>query len=199
MVPIHILIVDDHPKWEECMRSILSPEDDFHIISCTSDRNHALSLLHQADLVIMSENGQDEIALARQMNQIKSTNIILLTENKSNETILNAFSAGIVHCLRKTNIRELPPLIRYAVQNENTMKILLDDYARLKKDALLQELTPAEREILELINQGLSYKGIATKLFKADSTIKNQISSILKKLNVRTSKQALEKINRIAT
>ncbi|OBZ10121.1 response regulator transcription factor [Bacillus sp. FJAT-26390] len=141
-----------------------------------------------------SKNKFDGIELSIEMNVIQPTKIILMTEDLNKENILKAFGAGAVHCMPRANYYELSHIIRTVVLNGNSIEVLLDDYAKLKKDAILHQLSPSEREIFELLEQGFTQISITRTLHKAESTVKNQVSSILKKMKVQTSKQALEKI-----
>ena len=129
-----------------------------------------------------------------EMNAIKPTKIIMMVEDTKKETILKAFNAGALHCIPQSNYFELPHIIRTVILNGNPIEILLEDYANLKKNAILQQLSPSEREIFELLERGFTQSNITQTLHKAESTVKNQVSNILKKLKVQNTKQALEKI-----
>jgi NarL family two-component system response regulator LiaR len=202
MKTTRILLVEQDRVWKDFIQQHLSHQDDFHIIGCAVTKEKALEQFKNADLVLMDINltgdKYEGIQLAVEMNQLKPTKIIMLTELEDKEIILEAFSAGVTHYIPKSSYRELPHVIRTVMKNNKPIEMLLDDYLRLKKDALLHRLTPAEREIFELLEQGSTQINIAQTLHKAESTIKNQVSSILKKMNARTSKQALEIINRMA-
>lgn len=195
---IRILIVETDPVWQKCISNYLSLIENFQIIDCVDSKKSAIEQLPHADLVLMklhhSDNKLDGIELAMEMNVIKPTKIILMTEDTKRETILKAYNAGAVHCLPQTNYYELPHIIRTVVLNGNPIEVLLEDYAKLKKDAILNQLSPSEREIFELLERGFTQISITQTLHKAESTVKNQVSSILKKMKVRTTKQAIEKI-----
>ncbi len=66
----------------------------------------------------------------------------------------------------------------------------------MKREEALRNLTPAEREVFELLNDGYTHTQIETKLYKTESTLKNQINKMLKKLGVKSGKEAVEKIRR---
>ena len=76
------------------------------------------------------------------------------------------------------------------------MEALLKEFTRLKREEQLQVLTAAEREVFELIEDGYTQPQIQEKLYKAESTLKNQVNKMLKKLGVRSSKEAVEKVRR---
>ena len=77
------------------------------------------------------------------------------------------------------------------------MEVLLDDYHKLKQEEELKSLSPSEREVFDLIEQGNTQNEIGKKLFKSEQTLKNQVHSILKKLGVRSSKDAIEKVKKM--
>ncbi|MGO4181317.1 response regulator [Paenibacillus sp. TAF43_2] len=198
---IHILIVEDDPLWQKSIYDHLIIVENFRIIGCASNENEALEQFQLADLVLIKLNPAksklDGIELSLKMNMIRPTKVIFITEKTDSETILDAYNAGALHCISKIDYRDLPHIIRTFSNKENSIEILLEDYAKLKKNAILQLLSPAEKEIFELLERGFTQVSIAQTLFKAESTVKNQVSSILKKMKVRNFKQALEKLQTI--
>jgi Response regulator containing a CheY-like receiver domain and an HTH DNA-binding domain len=72
--------------------------------------------------------------------------------------------------------------------------LLINEFSRLKKEEQLQDLSTPEKEIFNLIEQGYTQAAIGQKLFKTQNTIKTQIKSILKKLKVKNTKEAVEKV-----
>src|SRR5690606_9796356 len=90
----------------------------------------------------------------------------------------------------------LPDVIRGALKGGNPMEALLKEFARLKREEQLRPLTGAEREVFELLEDGYTQPQIGRKLYKAESTLKNQVNQILKKLRVKSSKEAVEKVRR---
>lgn len=201
MPEINLLIVEDDPIWQSAISHYISEESDMNIIGVADTKTEALLRFHKADVVLMdinlTDNNLDGIHIAAEMLRIKPVKIIMLTVLTEKDIILEAFSAGAIHYMSKTNYKQLPSVIRYVVKNDMPIQTLLQDYARLKVNDMLKDLTPAEREIFEMLQQGYSQKTIGQKLVKAESTIKNQISKILKKWNVRSTKQALQKFERL--
>lgn len=76
------------------------------------------------------------------------------------------------------------------------MQALLKEFRRLKREERLQPLTPAEREVFELIEDGRTQAEIGRKLFKSESTLKNQVNRILKKLGASSSREAVRRLRR---
>jgi NarL family two-component system response regulator LiaR len=76
------------------------------------------------------------------------------------------------------------------------MEALLKEFTRLKREEQLKELTAAEREVFDMIEQGYTQSQIGRMLHKTESTLKNQVNKLLKKLGVRSSREAVKKVRR---
>ncbi|MNZ81236.1 Transcriptional regulatory protein LiaR [compost metagenome] len=198
MSMIKVLLVEDDPVWSHCIKHLLSLENDISIIATTAEKTEAMTKFQEADIVLMdinlTGNNLDGLDLAFEMKKIKATKIIMLTVLTDKDIILKAFTVGAIYYLSKTNFQQLPHTIRSVMKDSSSLEILLKDYQQLRRNNILQALTPAERDVFNLIEQGLSVTKIGKKLFKSESTIKNQISNILKKMNAKTCKQALESV-----
>ena len=120
----------------------------------------------------------------------------MLTSLGDEQVITQSFTAGAVNYIEKSKFKELPAAIRSAVLHPGSMDVLLKEFARLKREEQLRGLTPAEREVFDLLDEGYTHSQMEKKLFKTESTLKNQINKILKKLGVRSSKEAVEKVRR---
>jgi DNA-binding NarL/FixJ family response regulator len=138
----------------------------------------------------------DGIHTAILMHELSPAKIIMLTSLNDEQTMTQAFTAGAVQYLEKTRFQELPQTIRSVYHHPAPMEALLNELARLKREEQLKELTGAEREVFELIEAGYTQSQIEKKLYKAESTLKNQVNKMLKKLGVRSSKEAVEKVKR---
>ncbi|ANE46358.1 regulator [Paenibacillus swuensis] len=203
MNTIRILLVEDDPDWSRAMAMFLNREPDLEIVGIASDRDEALTLFHAADkldVVLMdinlTGNLPDGIHVAAEMLDIRPLKMIMLTSLEDESVITKAFTAGAVDYVSKTNYKHLPHAIRTAVLHGTPMEALLKEFSRLKKEEQLQALTPAEREVYDLLEQGYTKPQMERKLFKTESTLKNQINKLLKKLGVRSGKEAVEKVRR---
>ncbi|HEY0826704.1 MAG TPA: response regulator transcription factor [Bacilli bacterium] len=199
MEKIRVLLVEDDPIWRKSLAEYLSREDDILIVGAVETKDEAvqISRLVKIDIILMdinlTENRLDGIDAAIEINQIQKTKVIVLTGLNEEEIILNAFTAGVVNYVLKTEFRNIPNIIR-STHNTNPIEFLIKDYARLKQEEHLKELTPAEREVFELVELGYTQTQMEQKLHKAESTLKNQINTILKKLNVQSRKEAVQKV-----
>ncbi len=198
MSRIKVLLVEDDPIWADGISQLLSREADLELSNIASTPEQAMEVYTQADIVLMdlnlTGNELDGMELAAAMLRAQPTKIIMLTAVTEKDIILDAFNTGAAQYVSKADYLYLPHMIRSVMYANVALNLLVHDYSRLKTEQLLATLTPAERELLPLLEQGHSSRTIGEKLYKAHSTIKNQLGSILKKLNVRSRKQALEKI-----
>lgn len=202
MSHIKVFIVEDDSDWIKALTSYLNRESDLLVVGTAANSAEALSMAQTIpfDVVLMDiqlEGSRlDGIHTAMMMQEHSSAKIIMLTSLNDEETMTRAFTAGAVQFLEKTRFQELPHAIRSAYHHPAPMEALLKELARLKREEQLKELTGAEREVFELIESGYTQSQIEQKLFKAESTLKNQVNKMLKKFGVRSSKEAVEKVRR---
>ncbi len=201
--PISVLLVEDDPDWIAALRSFLNREEDFVLAAAAVCSEEALHLVEQQgfDVLLLdihlagSELSGIELAAELMERQCESR-IIMLTSDKTDKTVLDAFTAGAIDYIDKSDYRQLPNAIRRACAQRTAVQVLLKDYARLKREEQLQPLSPAEREVFHLIEEGYTQSQIGKKLFKAESTLKNQVTNMLRKLGVKNSKEAVRKVKR---
>ncbi|MGM0882801.1 MAG: response regulator [Bacillota bacterium] len=202
MSHIKVFIVEDDADWIKALTAFLNREDDLLVVGAAKNSGEALSLAQTItfDVVLMDiqlEGSKlDGIHTAMMMHEHSSAKIIMLTSLNDERSMTQAFTAGAIHYLEKTRYQELPQTIRSAYYHPAPMEALLKELARLKREEQLKDLTGAEREVFELIEAGYTQSQIEQKLFKAESTLKNQVNKMLKKFGVRSSKEAVEKVRR---
>jgi DNA-binding NarL/FixJ family response regulator len=199
---IKVLLVEDDPDWIKAMTAFLNHEEDMLVVGAAMQSAEAIRLAKtlEFDVVLMdiqlTAGGMEGIYTAVEMHEIHPAKIIMLTSVNDELVITKAFTAGAVNYIDKTRFKEIPQAIRSAYHHPSAMEVLLKEFARLKREEQLKELTAAEREVFELIEEGYTQPQMEQKLFKAESTLKNQVNKILKKLGVRSSKEAVEKVRR---
>ncbi|WP_424768927.1 response regulator [Paenibacillus sp. sgz302251] len=202
MSHIKVFIVEDDPDWIKALTSFLNREEDLLVVGTASNSDDALSMAKTIafDIVLMDiqldGSRHDGIHTAMQIHEQTPAKIIMLTSLNDEQSMTHSFTAGALHYLEKTRFQELPQTIRSAYHHPAPMEALLKELARLKREEQLKQLTGAEREVFELIEAGYTQSQIEQKLFKAESTLKNQVNKILKKFGVRSSKEAIEKVKR---
>jgi DNA-binding NarL/FixJ family response regulator len=199
---IKVLLVEDDPDWIKAMTAFLNHEDDILVVGAAMQSAEAIRLAKtlEFDVVLMdiqlSAGGMEGIYTAVEMHDIHPAKIIMLTSVNDEHVITQAFTAGAVNYIDKTRFKEIPQAIRSAYHHPSAMEALLKEFSRLKREEQLKDLTVAEREVFELIEEGYTQPQMEQKLYKAESTLKNQVSKILKKLGVKSSKEAVERVRR---
>lgn len=172
------------------------------VVGAVTNSNDALSMAQTIsfDVILMDiqlEGSKlDGIQTAMLLHEYSSAKIIMLTSLSDEQAMTRAFTAGALQYLDKTRFQELPQTIRSVYHHPAPMEALLKELARLKREEQLKELTGAERVVFELIEAGYTQSQIEKKLFKTESTLKNQVNKMLKKFGVRSSKEAVEKVRR---
>ena len=200
--PIRVLIVEDDPDWIKAITSYLNSEPDILVVGAATAADEVLRLAGTLafDVVLMdiqlTGGGREGIYAALELHEKHPAKIIMLTSVTDDRVMTQAFTAGAVNYIEKARFKELPPAIRTAHRHPAAMDALLREFARLKREEQLKALTPAEREVYELIEEGYTQSEIERKLFKAESTLKNQVNKILKKLGAKSSKEAVELVRR---
>ncbi|HIW32736.1 MAG TPA: response regulator transcription factor [Candidatus Paenibacillus intestinavium] len=197
MSKINTLIVDADPIWRDSIKSLLAKEQDIHVISSEATVQEALQYISEVDIVVLDINLEeyqlDGIEIVRDITTIKPVPIIIVTTILDQHIILTAFQAGAMHYIDKLNYNVLPATIREVTHTRSPFQLLLEDYHKLRRGMTLHSLTPAENEIIDLIIKGYTLSNISMTLFKAKSTVKNQLSGIYKKMNVQNRNQLINK------
>ncbi|TMV50773.1 response regulator transcription factor [Paenibacillus mesophilus] len=202
MSRIKVFIVEDDPDWIKAMTAYLNKEDDMLVIGAATSREEAVRLAGTLEFdvalmdICLTPGRLDGIYAVMELLDARQAKVIMLTSLEDEAVITQAFTAGAVQYVVKTDYRTLPQTIRGALRSNNPMDVLLKEFARLKRQEQLQPLTGAERELFDLLEEGYSQPQIGRKLFKAESTLKNQVNKMLKKLRVKSSKEAVEKVRR---
>ena len=189
-----ILMVDDDLLVLNALSTILG-KSGYEIVLATTDSKKAIEIYkeNKIDVVIldirMKEVNGVDVAI-QILDFDKDAKIMLLTTFNDRDDIIRALNKGVLGVILKDNVASLIPAIESVslgnkiLDNELNLKNLFNT---TKKDFNL--LTQKEIEILEQIAKGLSNKEISEKLFLSEGTVRNYISGILEKLELRDRTQ----------
>lgn len=189
-----ILMVDDDLLVLNALSTILG-KSGYEIVLATTDSKKAIETYkeNKIDVVIldirMKEVNGVDVAIEI-LEYDKDAKIMLLTTFNDRDDIIRALNKGVLGVILKDNVASLIPAIESVsfgnkiLDNELNLKNLFNT---TKKDFEL--LTQKEIEILEQIAKGLSNKEISEKLFLSEGTVRNYISGILEKLELRDRTQ----------
>lgn len=191
---MRILLVDDDVLVLKALSTILE-KSGYEIVDAITTPNLVLDLYksEEIDLIVldirMKEfNGVD---IAQELLSFDNeAKVLLLTTFNDEKDIVRGLRAGVLGILLKDNISSLIP----AIESVSLGNRIIDNslnfssfFSSGKKD--FSELNEKEIEIIELVAQGLSNKEIAEKIFLSEGTVRNYISIILEKLNLRDRTQ----------
>ena len=202
---ITILLVDDQSLIRQGLRALLELETDIEIIGEAENGQVALHLVKelQPNVILMDIRMpiMDGVAATREINhQFPQSKVLILTTFDDEEYVKAALQNGAMgYLLKDTPSEELAVAIRavdkgYSQLGPGIVKKLLTQFHPIQLQPSvpqnLAELTPREKEVLRLIAIGDNNREIATKLYISEGTVKNHVTNILNRLNLRDRTQA---------
>ena len=205
MGPLRVLIADDHPLFRAGLGAMLSSAPDTELVGEATTGSEAVHLAAELgpDLVIMDVQmpQTDGIEATRKISRKSpETNILVVTMFEDDGTVFQAMRAGARgYVLKGANYAEMLRAIRAvgngeAIFSPQIAVRLVKFFAEIRPAApsrAFPELSDREREILDLIAQGLKNPEIADRLYLSPKTVRNHVSTILHKLQVADRAQAI--------
>jgi DNA-binding NarL/FixJ family response regulator len=206
-VTTRIIIADDQALFREGLRTLLSIRPDMEVVGEAANGDEAVALVEQLrPSVVLMDLRMPKVdgiqATARLRERCPDIPILVLTTFDDDANLFGALRAGAAgYLLKDVSSETLVSAIQAATRGESFLQSpvtgrVVAAFARLmesggpKADALVVPLSPREREIVALLGTGSSNKEIADRLNLAEGTIKNHVTNILTKLDVRDRTQA---------
>lgn len=198
---IRIIIVDDDALIRDSLRMILDLDSELEVVGICANGDEAYGLCREraVDVILMDIRMPvcDGILGTKKIKEaFPNIHILILTTFQDDEYIFQALKHGANGYLLKNTPSEK---IREQIKLVHSGTMLIHPEVADKLSDMLQRestkdlsglgLTPREMEIIELISDGYSNREIAERLYLGESTVKNYISSILDKLNLRDRTQ----------
>ncbi|MDZ8239666.1 MAG: response regulator transcription factor [Nostoc sp. ChiQUE01a] len=204
---IKVLLVDDQSLIRQGLRALLELEPDLEIVGEAENGEEAINFVAelQPDVVLLDIRMpiMDGVAATREIQKrFPKTKILVLTTFDDNEYVSAALQSGAMgYLLKDTPSEELAVAIRavykgYTQLGPGIVKKLLTQFSQpaptqsAPVPSSLTELTPREKEVLRLIATGASNREIAQELYISEGTVKNHVTNILNRLNLRDRTQA---------
>lgn len=196
---IKIVIADDDSIVRNGLKTIIEQDKDIKVCGVAENGNVAYDLCRSMspDLVLMDMqmpacDGSD--ATKRIKTDFPKIKVLVLTTFDDKETVSKALSSGADgYVLKEVDENKLSNAIKSTVMGVNVFGTAVFNSIKNKyisrTDTKQAKLTPREKELLILVAQGLSNKEIAGKMFLSDGTVRNNISSLLEKLNMKDRTQ----------
>lgn len=197
---MNILIIDDDKLVCQALKTILEATNDFRVVALGHDGNDAVSLyeMHLPDILLMDIRMKQMTGIEagkRILEQHSQSKILYLTTFADNEYILEALQIGAKGYLLKQDFESIAPAIQAVHSGQSVFGgEIVTKIPNLmnhppEKNLSSFGLTEKEIQIIRLVADGLSNKEIAGISFLSGGTIRNYISVILEKLQLKDRTQ----------
>ncbi|NSW83236.1 MAG: response regulator transcription factor [Syntrophothermus sp.] len=201
MDKVRVLIADDHALVREGLRRLLELDERIEVVGEAGDGQGAINLArkYRPDVILMDVNmpGTDGVAATQVIKkEMPETDIIALTVYED-EQVVEMVKAGVsAYVLKDVGPDELTSTI-FKVREGNVIihprvaGQVAKELVRQNRKRDEMKLTKRERDVLELLVKGYSNKEVAAALFISEKTVKNHLTSIFRKLEVKDRTQAV--------
>mgnify|MGYP001135418040 CR=1 FL=1 len=193
-----VFLVDDHEIVRRGIRELFADHPDLHIVGEAGSVADALATVPaDADVAILDVRLPDGngVELCRELrNRIPQLKCLMLTSYTDDDALLDAVMAGASGFVLKQVLGvDLIGSVRAVGEGKSLLQPRDVDAlrARMRSRRIdpLAELSAKEREVFDLISQGLTNKQIGQRMFLSDKTVKNYVSQILRKLDLQRRAQ----------
>lgn len=204
---IRILIGDDQEVVRIGLATLLSQVPDFQVIGYATTAQEAVrqAQLYRPQVVLLDISlPGDAIGACHQISStVKNSKVLILTSQNDDRLLIDAIMAGVVgYILKKTPGEELVSSIKkihqgqYILDPELTGRVF--DYIKRphRFKPVHKKLSEQEEHILELLAEGMTNREIADRVHLAERTVRNYVSNILKKLDLKNRVEAATFITR---
>ena len=206
---IRVLLADDEALVRSGFRLILEAEGDIEVVGESANGDEAVAAVKQLDpdVILMDvqmpvKNGLDATREIAALGRDESSRVIILTTFELDEYVYEALRAGATgFLLKRAPAADLVAGIRVVAAGEallapSVTRRLIDHFAsrpapKAQDLSLLNSLTEREREVFELVAQGLSNADIADRLVLTEGTVKTHVKHVFEKLELHDRTQAV--------
>lgn len=199
---IRILLADDQDIFREGLAAMLSIEPDLEIVGAANQGQEAIALAKtlQPQVILMDVRMPicDGVQATREIHEhYPWIRILVLTTFDDDEYIFQSLQVGALgYLLKRTPASEIAAAIRSVAQGYSQLgpTIALKVFSQLKPSSssgnTIADLSKREVEVLKLVGAGKNNQEIAQELYLSDGTVKNHVTQILSKMNLRDRIQA---------
>jgi two-component system, NarL family, response regulator DevR len=201
-VSVRVFLLDDHEIVRRGVRDLLEVEDDLMVVGEAGTAEQALARIPAArpdvaiiDMRLPDGNGVEVCREVRSRNP--EVQCVVLTSFADDEALFDSIMAGAAgYLLKQINGSDLVDAIRRVASGQSlldptlTARVLERLRTGPPEDPRLAQLTARERSILDLIAEGMTNRQIGERLFLAEKTVKNYVSTLLSKLGMERRTEA---------
>jgi len=206
-----LAIVEDNKVIRESLMEFVQADPEFRCVCTCATAEEALKVIprHQPEIVLMDVQlpGLSGIECTAQLKQLlPALHIIMVTVYEDTDRIFKALRAGACgYLLKRCTPDELLAAIREVklggapMSREIARKVIVSFQEPVAAAAQVEDLSPREREILELLAQGFPNKAIADRVGVSDGTVRWHLRHVYHKLHVRSRTEAALKFRSTRT
>lgn len=199
---IRVFLLDDHEVVRRGVAALLSAEADIEIVGEAGTAEQALARIPAArpDVAVLDVRlpDGDGVSVCREIRaRLPEVACLMLTSFSDEEALFDAVMAGAAgYVLKQIHGSDLVSAVRTVASGQSlldprsTAQMLARLRERQTRKDPLAALSAQERQILELIGEGLTNRQIGERLFLAEKTVKNYVSNLFSKLDMRRRTQA---------
>lgn len=196
--PVRVVLADDHPIWRDGVAADLG--SGFEVVAQAGTATEAIAAIreHHPDLVVCDLNMPDGggIAVAKACGE--ETRIVMLTVSEQERDLLDAVAAGAQgYLVKSTPGEELREELKRAARGEPVFSaslaaLVLGEFRRLSKEATgTSPLSEREREVLQHVARGYTYREVGENLHISPKTVENHVRNILDKLHLNRRQELI--------
>jgi DNA-binding NarL/FixJ family response regulator len=209
---VQVLLCEDQEVFRLGLRSILEAQPDIAVVAETADLDEALEVTDGPGtwVVVVRQGlvGDSSLPVLRERCH-RGTGVLVLAETRggSRTALMDVLQAGVRGCLpRRAAAHRLVDAVRALARQEAALdsavtsqlvRYLTSDAAQTAEEGrALDRLTERQRDVAELVAQGLTNEEIAGRLFLSPATVKSHLAAVMRRLDVRTRTQLAILVNR---
>jgi len=199
---MRLIVVDDDRLVVDSLKIILGAQPQIEVVGAGANGDDAVALYaeHTPDIALLQMPGRDGLSAAREiLERDPAARVVFLTTFSDDEYIVSALKLGARGYLIKTDVSAIPPALAQVMDGKRVLegKAIEDvdfdgadaEAGATRRPAAFAGLTDREFEVAELIARGLDNREIAATAYMGEGTVRNHISSILAKMDLRNRTQ----------
>jgi len=206
-----IFVVDDNTNHSAGIRQLVEMEPDMKVVGVATSGQEAIQKMSKIDVdIILMDLNMPEMdgisTIEKLLEQKPNLKILTLTGYDDPDLVFRAMQGGAKGYILKTMVTSqlrqaildiaqgkifLPVTLATKFFDEFQNKQTKSDQVDPIRQALLNYLTNREKEVLALLTEGITYKGVADRLVISETTVKTHVNNIFQKLQVNDRTQAV--------